>query len=115
MEKLLKLGQEMEKNIHLQHIWLQIVHVDVQKGKNQLYKKGELIKNSKKIWFCVGTYTNKQDCKNSIVTTKEDPNLTYLGAKRYYLCDICNNKNKKREVEVLSNLLNDINKIRKGN
>ena len=80
-----------------------------------LYKKGELIKNSKKIWFCVGTYTNKQDCENSIVTTKEDLKLQYGGGKRYYLCYICNSKNKKREDKVLTELFTQIAQVTKLN
>ena len=80
--------------------------------------------DTKKLWRCVGSFTNKDTCTNSIVATNEDNRLTtfgnswvslfgeekrYLPNTRYFLCEDCNNLNDNRlnekEIEFLSSLI----------
>ena len=80
--------------------------------------------NTKKLWRCVSSFTNKDTCTNSIVATNEDNRLTtfgnswvslfgeekrYLPNTRYFLCEDCNNLNDNRlneiEIEFLSSLI----------
>ena len=49
------------------------------------------------------------------MTTKEDLKLQYGGGKRYYLCNICNSKNEKRQVQVLTEAFIQIAQVTKLN
>ena len=79
-----------------------------------------MVKQTKKLWRCVGSFTNKDICTNSIVTTNEDNRLEkggdmwvslygeekrYLPNRRHYLCDDCKKLNNNRFNEIEKDFL----------
>lgn len=83
-----------------------------------------MVKQTNKLWNCVGSFTNKKTCTNSIVASNEDNRITksgntwvkldwdkqkrYLPNKRYYLCNDCNNLNNNKTNEIGNKLITEL-------
>ena len=64
-----------------------------------------MVKLSKKIWKCTGSFVkNAPTCDESIVTTRDDKRLEY-GKPKFYLCENCKNWNIKWQNQVRDKML----------